>query len=468
VALEPWERLRRERDERVADPVFPEGRFGLRQLFLANRGRWLRLMADPVAARVVTALLAPVADHRSVAWMHEYFHLAHFLEEPEASREEQVDRAPELFLTRWGVVDPIYECAKYLDASPGGRFHLAKTRPVLLEPEQIARRLPLAIESLIDRCATARHPGERLREGLVEAQGSPDLAVSSHAALGLTALGRRQDRSRFASAPGRRVLEAAVHSLKEPAFRALRQGMGAWLGRGDLDESECAVVLRHLTAASVAASGIPTYPPILQQGGGRLLVIEMAAIWADALGGLAEDSRNRLRKCFQTCAPDSAGWTGPVTLLAAICRSGGTASLRAQGLLPSAPLWGVGPDERLVPPQCYEVLLQLALIASGKEAALGMALVEVFARHLPAHAAIDEQLVGARFTRFAMTTGRRRLSILPAAHPRPPRRGESPHSRLRVRRPWPAPAAAAPQRFSARCGSKPRCRGLLAPPHRRR
>jgi hypothetical protein len=400
VALEPWERLRRERNERVADPVFPEDRFALRQLLLANRGRWLRLMADPVAARVVTALLAPVADHRSVAWLHEYFRLAHFLEEPDASREEQVDRAPELFLTRWGVVDPIYECAKYLDTSPGGRFHLAGTRPVLLDPAQIARRLPPAIESLIDRCATARHPGERLREGLIEAQGSPDLAVSCHAALGLTALGRNQDRSRFAKAAGRRVLEAAVHGLKEPAFRALRQGMGAWLGRGDLDESECAVVLRHLTSASVAASGIPTYPPILQQGGGRLLVIEMAAIWADAVGGLAEDSLNKLRKCLQTCVPDSAGWTGPVTLLAAICRSGGTASLRAQGLLPSAPLWGVAPDERLVPPQCYEVLLQLALIASGKEAALGMALVEVFARHLPAHAAIDEQLVGARFTRF--------------------------------------------------------------------
>lgn len=389
TAIETWEWVQRARQERVTDPELPAARFPTRSFFLERPRRWENLLADPSSRRAVTALLSPVADHHAADWRSEYVELARFLQGGDGARQQEIDREPETFVVRWGLDDPVYNCAVYLDSNPGGRFTLLETKEVELDPELIASRLSPRVGELLRRSSESQAEASALTErltGLIESERAEERA---EAVAALAAVGSEIDPVLLEADECRRALRRTGWALEDAALRGLRQRASGWLvGQGGkLTDAEGAALYRHWTQAVVEAAGFPIFlggPSAREPAFGRLHTAVRAERWARSIVGTADDPVYDLAVCLDTLGPKAEGWPSLLPLLGSICCSGNAVLLRDQALLPSLPpLWGVSPEERILPPQAFDALLRLAALAARHRAMLGAGFLEVFLEHLP-------------------------------------------------------------------------------------
>ncbi|HEX2204509.1 MAG TPA: hypothetical protein VHG91_14455, partial [Longimicrobium sp.] len=82
--------------------------------------------------------------------------------------------------------------------------------------------------------------------------------------------------------------------------------------------------------------------------------------------------------CLDTLLPKPSGWRSSLPVLSRICTTPTGELLASRVLLPAAPLWGVSPDERLVPPGCLDVLRHLSVAASTIHPEFGDAFADGF------------------------------------------------------------------------------------------
>jgi hypothetical protein len=384
-ALPVWERMKLARDEEVRDGHFPDARFPLRAFFCENPAAWLRLGARPEDARAIAALLAPVDDWRAAAWTREYVRLSRFLQRGDHAREHFLDQQPEAFLPRWGSDDVIYTCAVYLDKDPGGRFKFGVSRPVVLSPAHAARHVSQQVDAAVRDAAHPDVADGVLRASLLELTAGGDAS----AVPALVAMGVRVGEEHLRSNAVRREIERARDALTDAVWRAGKQHASAWFTIAEvpgrlLSDTEAALVYRAVAGGMVEVSGCPHgVAPRIDGAFDRLGAIYQGEAWAAGFTGMSDDAVYTFAVLLDTLLPKRDGWAAPLPLLANICASANAALLRGRVYLPEAPLWGVSPQERLVPPEFFRVLHQLDFLAAGIAPDFGDAFADSFLAHLP-------------------------------------------------------------------------------------
>lgn len=386
-SYEAWEEMTRAHAERVLSAALPAERFELRGLFLRQPRRWSRLLEDPACARAVIALLTPVDDWRAGFWIEEYRRLARFLQNESEAREAMIDRDPAAFVPRWGLEDVVYNCAVYLDNNVKGRFKLHREKTVLLLPEFMARRLPAALEVLFRRCSEDPQPARTMRNGLGAILAEGDEVTRAEAALGLLAMGE-DSLEALRTTRGSWGLDRTLNALSDAVFRGGTQAGARWFGPDEeaLDDSEAALVYRKVAETLVTVAAAP-FDVGNSREGAHLKAIAGAERWARAFSIFADDAVFEFKTCLETLKPEPTGWNHPLLLLAAIQESA-NGRLLAVGPAGGPPLWGVSPQERLVPPAFFDVLWSMSFKATHLHPELGAEFASLFLSQLPAEGVV--------------------------------------------------------------------------------
>jgi hypothetical protein len=392
AAQDVWRARRQACDERTGDTSVPRAHFPLGaalaapvrawwNLWSARRAPtgWARLAREPECARVLAALLAPCDDRRAAFWASDYRRLAQFLQRGDAAREGIIDADPADFVARWGVDDPVYNCAVYLDTNPGGRFKLIAEAPVEWEPGKIVSAVSQPLSLALASAARALRPARHLSRALRRAQRSPVARVRAEAAVAALATGADTDQGALQTTDGRRVLPRARAALADAVVRGVTQRAHDWLSPDSgLDDAERAAIERALTQAWVSAASMPLSLS-LSNDLQRAHLAECAERWARAFDDQEAERAAWWANRFEQDAPRDDGWLSRPTLLSALCCAVNARRLRQEGILPGRPpLWGLSPAERCLAPDALNVAQRLESLAYGRGEMVGRRFVEAF------------------------------------------------------------------------------------------
>ena len=276
----------------------------------------------PLLFRTIIALCGGFSDFQCARWVREYADISVFLQQNDGVRDVMINDAPELFLTRWGSEDTIYNMAVYLDIKQEGRTTLIQEYPEF-SVESISHD-PTA--SMVEILGAFINQTDFKDESLLAllrqlAEASTDPEVAAEAWVALLAAGQS---SGVPTDP--KVLDLAVwhceritDSLRDPVLRfsttnsskdpssdhegidSLWKVLDRWLP--SLPDHQAAMILRMVMQAMAEVSGEPVRPTGMKQFGDshpETALVLWAENWASALAGRSDDEVYNLAVALDT------------------------------------------------------------------------------------------------------------------------------------------------------------------------
>ncbi|HEV3037131.1 MAG TPA: TIR domain-containing protein [Candidatus Angelobacter sp.] len=345
-----------------------------KQWLLSNPKKWDSLSRNPRMLRLMVAALQCVDDINAIGWSHEYRGFARFLGRGNSYRDAQILSNAEQFIWRWGAGDVVYSIAVYLDTDPDGRFK-RRTKTPRIGPDLISDADGADLEAwLVSVTKPWRMATSRITSYPVRSCKAVSLALGEPIEPLLTSRDLWE-------------VQRVRASLRDAAFRGAWH-FPDWLGLNSpatapsLEDAEAALLFRHCVRIVVSASAMPGPVPRTSRDGSRLSLAAQANCWAAGFVGSEVDPVYDFALLIESMAPNNTGIFGPLSLLNAILASPVLKLLpKLQGLNPG--LWGLSPEERVVPPVAFEAIAVLAEAADEIRTGFATVFAQAFLVHLP-------------------------------------------------------------------------------------
>lgn len=313
--LDAWREQLRADAERVARPKLPE-RPQIQEMLAPVMDHVREL--DPATLRRVIALCGGFLDLQCSRWRREYFDLSSFLQYSDAIRDSRINEEPEFFLPRWGISDPIYSIAVYLDTKQGGRSSVIEEFPefaaqsISHDPSDALLRV---LKASFEMAGKNEEKITALLRQLVTVSKEPEIAAEAWVALLASGHAIPMPESGDVAELVRWHCSRIIDELRDPVVRfaynsekaeenkgKLWSVLGGWLPT--LPESEAVGVFKLVMHTITSATGEPEIPGIaFLPDGESMSPMKLAIwgeIWAARLSGRNDDASYHLAVAMDT------------------------------------------------------------------------------------------------------------------------------------------------------------------------
>lgn len=266
-----------------------------------------RLRSNPAALSALIAICGGFQDLQCARWKLEYENISSFLQQSQSSRAAAIRRFPLQFIPRWGVEDPIYAMAVYLDESQEQRGNLSKV-PAEFRSDWIVRDPSPGVARVFQHWLEGNGDRAQLEGMLVTLSKRSDDEAATEAKLALLAMGKLPEQVTDVHS-GRLswYLSRLMDELRDAVFRFSRRGktnnehgapesesvwsvLDRWLPQ--ISDDEAASIFQTVMQSLVEAAGTCVKPDlkVTPVGGSRLERVVRAEIWAAGFLGKSDDA----------------------------------------------------------------------------------------------------------------------------------------------------------------------------------